>query len=91
MQAQKDVMGYFAELAPLQPKILVIPNAGGRPYYPPSDMVKIAKGLGLEVEAQTNLEAALNHIWTINAKSLLVGGSLFLAGDMLAQLGHHVQ
>ena len=82
----KDAEGFLAVLGPLNAKIIMIPNFGGRPFYDPDALVDVAGGLGMTAQASADLSAALVHPWARAASTVLICGSLYLAGEVLRRV-----
>ncbi len=91
MLKTKDPIGYFRPFAGLANKVYTVPIVGSQAGCAPEDLAEAARQAGLAAEAIGNVEAALAVIEdtrTINEPvRVLICGSLYLAGDVLAQNG----
>ena len=73
MLASKDATGYFMPFRQVRPEVFTLPNA--------------ATNAGLKAAAYDSLEAALKAAATTGVDRILICGSLYLAGEVLAQNG----
>ncbi|MHA6287717.1 bifunctional folylpolyglutamate synthase/dihydrofolate synthase [Maricaulis sp. CAU 1757] len=82
----KDVKGWCGQFAGLARRLIAVEFASGRGGSQPADeVVAASKAAGLKAEAETGLIAAMkNAVREHPAPRILVGGSLYLAGEALA-------
>ncbi|MET3559534.1 dihydrofolate synthase/folylpolyglutamate synthase [Bartonella japonica] len=80
----KDAVGYFRPLANLIDKVYTIPLTDNTAGICPTILAESAKTIGLFASPQAHLQDALHKI-NIEHKDaiVLIGGSLYLAGDIL--------
>ena len=87
----KDSQSYFENFSALSPKVFTVPVQSSDAGIPPEDLSVIAKTAKLDATSIGSIDAALEEISRIansNKRNLiLVCGSLYLAGDALAQNG----
>ncbi|MBX4335303.1 bifunctional folylpolyglutamate synthase/dihydrofolate synthase [Bartonella raoultii] len=80
----KDTVGYFRSLANLVDKVYTIPLTNNKAGVCPKILAQSAQKAGLSAIPQTNLQDALRKINTeYKEATLFIGGSLYLAGDIL--------
>jgi dihydrofolate synthase/folylpolyglutamate synthase len=86
MLANKDMLGFLRPLAPLVQTISAVPIGGEHAARAPDELAAAAAELGLPAEtAQTPL-AAVRRIAEVGTPALiLICGSLYLAGEILAE------
>lgn len=84
MMASKDARGFFAEFAALNPRVHTCPNSEGHQGAAPVDLAAAAGQAGLTADAHGNFDAAFAAAARSDAARILICGSLFLAGDVLA-------
>jgi dihydrofolate synthase/folylpolyglutamate synthase len=80
--ANKDAQGFFDAFLPLGPRVIAVPfdaDAAGDP----ARLVSAATAVGLEAQAAPSLDAALD-LALAGAPRILICGSLYLAGEVLA-------
>jgi len=92
------IMGLLANrspddfLAPLKGRIdeIVAVAMGGHEVHPPAVIAEAARRLGIPARAATNVNAALDELRHAPFQGrVLIGGSLYLAGEALAALGQY--
>jgi dihydrofolate synthase / folylpolyglutamate synthase len=83
MQENKDVSGFLAPLAPIVARLTAVALPKSAPGHPPADIVAAAAGLGMEAAMAPSLEDALRAV-SGQPGRVLVCGSLYLAGEVLA-------
>lgn len=88
----KDAAHYLQELKPLKPKLYAVPILSSDQGAPPPQLQAIAQNLGMQAETAASITQALDKIKAATAETapppfILIGGSLYLAGDALAQNG----
>lgn len=93
MLQNKDYVRYFRHFAALKPQIYPVPLGGGHQAALPGALAAAARESGLQARPMPSLSAALALI-TAQAKAkpgkppfILICGSLYLAGEALAQNG----
>jgi len=84
MMASKDAAGYFAEMVRAASHVFTIENAGRHAGAAPEDLAKAARLVGFEAEAVGTFQAAMEKAAALNPDRILICGSLFLAGEVLA-------
>ena len=87
MLASKDATGYFMPFRQVQPEVFTLPNAPGHQGAEPQALAEAATNAGLKAAAYDSLEAALKAAATTGVDRILICGSLYLAGEVLAQNG----
>ena len=84
----KRADGYLAPFAGLVQKVLTIAIPGEENTIPPGDLAAQARGAGLDAQASRNLEEAVRLAGQVTGPGaparILIGGSLYLAGNVLA-------
>jgi dihydrofolate synthase/folylpolyglutamate synthase len=90
MLGSKDSEGYLAHFAGLARELIAVPILSQMAARPPEELAAIARRIGLRASIEPGVEAALvalnNTVWE-RAPRILVGGSLYLAGEVLAANG----
>ncbi len=84
MLASKDAGGFFGPLAALQPRVFTATFEAER-VVPPPELAEVACGAGLQAEPMASVEAALDRALTLGAPRVVICGSLYLAGEVLAR------
>jgi dihydrofolate synthase/folylpolyglutamate synthase len=89
MLTTKDVEGFLGNFAGLAHRIIAIPIANQEKARSPETIVEAARRTGTEAEVSTGIESALARVAQLNldAPRILITGSLYLAGEMLAANG----
>lgn len=91
MLTTKDPVGYFRPFAGLAQKVYTVPIASSEAGCAPSDLADAAIAAGLSAKPAANVRDALAQIEAERGAGeplrVLIGGSLYLAGDVLAQNG----
>ena len=89
MLDSKNPADFLSPLAPHIRRLRAIPIPGEAASLPPGDLVVAARGLGIEAEVAPNLDATLEAFRadTGGPSRLLICGSLYLAGHVLAMNG----
>jgi dihydrofolate synthase / folylpolyglutamate synthase len=88
MMGQKDARGFLAPFRNLARRVITVPIPGAHEApHEPRALAETALGLGLAVETATSVVAALDRIKATGdgAVRVLICGSLYLAGHVLAQ------
>jgi len=87
MMASKDAVGYFTEMSRAASRVFTLPNAPGHAGADPQDLAEAATSAGFIAAATTSLEAAMKQAEADRPARILICGSLYLAGDVLAANG----
>ncbi|ABI78700.1 putative folylpolyglutamate synthase [Hyphomonas neptunium ATCC 15444] len=87
MLASKDSAGFFVPFAPLGVEVFTCPNAPGHQAMPPAELAQAASRAGLRVTACTSFQDAMRAAAASRPDRLLICGSLYLAGEVLAMNG----
>ncbi len=88
MLATKDVTGFLRPLAPLASRLIAVPIGEGHAGHAPEGIADVAHALGLPAETAASPEAAARAIAGDGRPAdVLVCGSLYLAGEILAENG----
>jgi dihydrofolate synthase/folylpolyglutamate synthase len=88
----KDPVGYFEPFGGLAERVFTVPIRGSDAGLDPVALAEDAARAGLEAEAYSTVAEALAEIGRITAEDavpprILIGGSLYLVGDVLADNG----
>ncbi len=90
MLANKDADGYLAHFAGLARHLIAVPLPGGSEGWAPSELCASAERVGLSASAAEDVDAAMRRILQMAhedaapAPRILICGSLYLAGAVLA-------
>jgi dihydrofolate synthase/folylpolyglutamate synthase len=90
MLATKDNAGFLRNFAGLSRHVIVVPVPRQDKSVPAETLVDIARGVGLPAESRNSVEAALAAVARLElmpAPRILITGSLYLAGEVLALNG----
>lgn len=90
MMANKDAAGFLANFAGLTRHIMAVPIPGRDNAMPPDRLADAARALGMRVEISASVEAALQTLARLAYEvppRILITGSLYLAGPVLAANG----
>ncbi len=87
MMAGKDARGFFAAFKQLSPPVFACPNAKGHRGAGPEDMAAAARDAGLEATPVLSLRDGLAAAAASRPHRILICGSLYLAGEVLAANG----
>jgi dihydrofolate synthase / folylpolyglutamate synthase len=90
MMANKDAGAFLANFAGLTRHIMAVPIPGRGNAMPPDRLADAARALGMRVENATSVEAALEALSRLAYEvppRILITGSLYLAGHVLASNG----
>ena len=83
MLASKDARGFLEPLASHLASVVAVP-IGGHDHVAPAQLAELARGLGIaECHAANSLEEALNKVPRRDGGTVLLGGSLYFAGQVL--------
>ncbi len=84
MMGNKDAAAFFAAFAAASPTVFACPNAQGRAGASPERLAEAAGAAGLVAKPCASLLEALQAASAGRASRILICGSLYLAGDVLA-------
>jgi dihydrofolate synthase/folylpolyglutamate synthase len=89
MLTTKDVEGFLGNFAGLAHRVIAIPIANQEKARSPETIVEAARRTGTEAEASEGIESALARVaqLDLDAPRILITGSLYLAGEILAANG----
>ena len=90
MMANKDASAFLANFAGLTRHIIAVPIPGRDDAMPPDKLADAARALGMRMENAVSVEAALQGISRLAyevSPRILITGSLYLAGHVLAANG----
>lgn len=87
MMASKDHASFFYEFTGLIEAIHTVPNAIGHAGALPEALADTARSIVPEVHAHASFEAAMQAAAKHGADRILICGSLYIAGDVLAMNG----
>ncbi|MEM8539300.1 MAG: folylpolyglutamate synthase/dihydrofolate synthase family protein [Pseudomonadota bacterium] len=83
MMASKDHAGFFKALGETFQAVHTIDNPGGQAAVTAQDLADFARQFTPKVRAHTSLNAALKAAMADAPDRILIGGSLYLAGEVL--------
>ena len=87
MMGLKDAAGFLAPFAGLARSVTTVPIPGAHEApHAPETLAEAARSVGLPAEVARDVESALRRVDALNpgAKRILICGSLYLAGQVLA-------
>ena len=90
MLAKKDAGGFLAEFRGLARDVVAVPMTGETPQRPPEEIAALAEDAGFRAKVAPDLEGALRglaHTAYERPPRVLICGSLYLAGEVLAENG----
>lgn len=90
MMANKDASAFLANFAGLTRHIIAVPIPDRDNSMPPDRLADAARALGMRVETSSGIEAALRSLTRLAYEippRILITGSLYLAGPVLAANG----
>jgi len=90
MLANKDAVGFLGNFAGLTRHIVAVPIPGRTDAMPPERLADAARTLGMRVELAASIPAALQKLSQLAYEvppRILITGSLYLAGQVLADNG----
>jgi len=90
MMGNKDAGAFLANFAGLTRHIIAVPVPGRDNAMPPEKLADAARALGMRVEIATGVDAALQRLAALAYEvppRILITGSLYLAGPVLAANG----
>ena len=85
MQQNKDLAGFLAPLAKVVDRVIAIDLPGTTPGHSADDIAATARALGADSAVAPSLDAALGDAASAPTGRVLICGSLYLAGDVLAR------
>lgn len=88
MMGQKDAAGFLAPFRGLARRVVAVPIPGAHEKpMPPEELAQVARSVGLDADAADGVEAAVARIMAAmpDAPRILICGSLYLAGNVLAE------
>ncbi|KZE18508.1 MULTISPECIES: bifunctional folylpolyglutamate synthase/dihydrofolate synthase [Sphingomonas] len=83
MLTNKDAGAVLRHLAEVVDHVVAVP-VPGHAHHAPADLAKVARGLGLTADVATDPAAALDLLARSEPEAVLIAGSLYLAGTVLA-------
>jgi dihydrofolate synthase/folylpolyglutamate synthase len=90
MLGTKDAQAFFKHFSGLAREVIAVPIAGQIAARPAEEVAAIAASVGLTTSTAPSVESALaslhNYMWE-KAPRVLICGSLYLAGEVLAANG----
>ncbi|MCW5751838.1 MAG: bifunctional folylpolyglutamate synthase/dihydrofolate synthase [Alphaproteobacteria bacterium] len=87
MKSNKDLRAFIAELAPVTRQVIGIAIPGDPACHQPGEIVAVAQGLGLMARPADGPAEAVALAGRDHARRILIAGSLYLAGAILARNG----
>jgi dihydrofolate synthase/folylpolyglutamate synthase len=90
MLATKDNAGFLRNFSGIARRVIAVPVPRQDKSVPAETLVDIARSVGIPAEGRDTLEAALAAVTRMEllpAPRILITGSLYLAGEVLAQNG----
>jgi len=90
MLATKDSAGFLQNFAGLARRVIAVPIPQQDKTVPPQVLVETARAVGLPAEGCETIEdalAAVQRLGLLPAPRILITGSLYLAGEVLARNG----
>ncbi|MEM1365584.1 MAG: bifunctional folylpolyglutamate synthase/dihydrofolate synthase, partial [Pseudomonadota bacterium] len=83
----KDPTGYFKALGPTLVQAFTVPITSSQAGVDPAELAAIANDAGVMATPMADIGSALEAANALDAPRILIGGSLYLVGDALAQNG----
>lgn len=87
MLASKDATGFFLPFQHLAPEVFTLPVPGKHRGAPPAQLAEAARTAGLGAQSYENFGDAMRAAAASDPVRILICGSLYLAGDVLAENG----
>lgn len=87
MLANKDVDGFLQHFAGMARRLVAVPIGGQEKAFAPEAIAEAARRAGIQADARASLEEALTRIAQLGIAPpprILIAGSLYLAGEVLA-------
>ena len=91
MLSTKDNAGFLRNFAGIARRVIAVPIPRQRKALPAEALVDMARSVGIPAESRDTLEAALAAVARLDlaaAPRILITGSLYLAGEVLARERH---
>ncbi|MBK5265791.1 MAG: hypothetical protein JJE34_11270 [Alphaproteobacteria bacterium] len=83
MLDNKDLLGFLTPLRDHLGSVHAVP-VPGHDHHDPANIVKLASDWGIKSEAHSDIAGALSSITDVDQPTtVLIGGSLYLAGEVL--------
>ncbi len=86
MLANKDAGAVLTQFAEVVDHLIAVP-VPGHACHAPADLVRQARALGIRADIAADPAAALSLLARVEPESILIAGSLYLAGGVLAANG----
>jgi dihydrofolate synthase / folylpolyglutamate synthase len=89
MLATKDLDGFLRNFSGLARRLIAVPIASDK-GLPPDTIAHAARGIGIPADAAANIDAAFDAVAALGLSPpprILVTGTLYLAGEVLAANG----
>jgi dihydrofolate synthase/folylpolyglutamate synthase len=86
----KDAEGFIRHFVGMASQVIGVPIQGDQMSWPPAEIVSIAEKLGLKSRAEVDVASALKSLAaqdTLGPARILIAGSLYLSGNVLANNG----
>jgi dihydrofolate synthase/folylpolyglutamate synthase len=90
MLTTKDNLGFLRNFSGIARRVIAVPIPRQDKSVPAEALVDLARSVGIPAEGRDTLEGALgavNRLGLLPAPRILITGSLYLAGEVLAQNG----
>jgi dihydrofolate synthase/folylpolyglutamate synthase len=90
MLGTKDFEGYLRSFTGLARRLYAVPVPDAQRSLPPGRIAEAANRIGIPSESASDVEAALAAVKALSLEApprILIGGSLYLAGDVLRRNG----
>jgi dihydrofolate synthase/folylpolyglutamate synthase len=89
MLTTKDIEGFLGNFAGLARRVIAVPIVNQEKARSPETIVEAARRVGIEAETSLSVETALARVGHLGlaAPRILITGSLYLAGEVLAANG----
>ena len=90
MRPGKDVHGFLGNFVGLARRLIAVP-IGSEQGVPAESLAQAARAIGMPADVSESVAAALGHIAALGLDPpprILITGSLYLAGDVLAANGN---
>ncbi len=90
MLGTKDFAGYLRSFTGLARTLYAVPVPDADRSLPPGKIADVANSIGIPAESASDVEAALSAVKALSLETpprILIGGSLYLAGDVLRRNG----
>jgi dihydrofolate synthase/folylpolyglutamate synthase len=90
MLSTKDNAGFLRNFSGIARRVIAVPIPRQEKSVPAESLADLARGVGIPAESRDSLEAglaAVGRLGLLPAPRILITGSLYLAGEVLAQNG----